>query len=149
MTGPLEKMLRETEALRLKGSSITLVRDGEGRFQCSYQKDRKPSFAVHVANDPVEAIAGALEGLDGIRAVRGPTPLEQVIAAAEPDLDDLQNSKPHMTYWYHPESDSVWAEMSDKIDWDNMDVALSCQITEEEYQQRLARTAEPDLDDLL
>lgn len=70
MTGALEKLLRETEALRLKGFSLTLTRDGEGRFQCSYQKDRKPSFSVHVANDPVEAIAGALEGLEGIRAVR-------------------------------------------------------------------------------
>lgn len=93
MTGPLEKLLRETEALRLKGSSIILVRDGEGRFQCSYQKDRKPSFAVHVANDPVEAIAGALEGLDGIRAVREASVPPLLTVAAEPpvfdDLDDL------------------------------------------------------------
>lgn len=80
------EMLRNSPAFAGKGSGFTLTRDGQGRFQCSYQRERGSAFSVHVANDPIEAIAGALDGLDGIRAIRA---FGKTNPPESGDLDDL------------------------------------------------------------
>lgn len=92
MTSPLDQMIRDAvqprglDSRSVKGlQSLTLVRDRDGRFQCSYQKDRAATFSVHVANDPVEAIAGALCGLDGVRAVR------EAVEPEKPAVDWLED----------------------------------------------------------
>ena len=151
---PLEDMLMK--AMSEGSKHISLVPDKEGRFQANIQKGRSATFACHVSNDPVEALYGALGGLPAVKLWRESKAQKWDVCAELPrPVDDPAD--PHMTYWYHPESDSVWECMSNELPRDLGD-GMSHQISEEEYNDFLDRDKaaapkpkfhDPELDDLL
>jgi hypothetical protein len=153
---PLEDML--TKAMSDGSKHISLVPDKEGRFQANIQKGRSATFSCHVANDPVEALYGALGGLPAIKLWRQSKAEEWDVCA---EADEPPETAKKMTYWYHPESDSVWAHLGEfppEMEA-SADVMLSNEITEEQYHEFLAMQKaekakpaaiiDPEVDDLL
>lgn len=161
---PLEDLI--IKAINDGSKHISIGVDKEGRYQGNVQKVGFATFAVHVSNDPVEALYGALGGVPGTKLwnemkelrngpVRVPGMQPPYLDEATRPVDDPAD--PHMTYWYHPESDSVWECMSNELPRDLGD-GMSHQISEEEYNDFLDRDKaaapapvfhDPELDDLL
>ena len=79
------------EALERGAPSISLVRDPEGRYQCSVGRKQSGVFGVHIANHPIEAMFGALGGVDAVQAFRGRGITKEVSRpiVVDPDLEDL------------------------------------------------------------
>jgi hypothetical protein len=94
---PLEDLI--TTAANSGSKSITLVCDKDGRYQASVQKGNSSTFKVHVANNPVQALYGALAGIDGLKVFDAiasikfyvlPKPTDEPVAAiVDPEMDDL------------------------------------------------------------
>jgi hypothetical protein len=147
----LENLIRS--AIDSGCQSITLVSvrlvdtDGKRGWQASVQRGKANNFGINIASDPIEALRVAL----GAPKLSSEEPVQII------DPEPVKK----MTYWYHPESESVWTHLgnfSPEMDA-SADVMLSTEITEEECYKFLAMQAaekdktvpiiDPEMDDLL